>query len=162
MAPGVPLGHKLVLLIIEVLVSRTPPPVGGKGTSLEHLSQSPLGSSNKMSLVQPILPWSAWGVRDICTLDLFFILFCFFPHWTRLWGSGVGISGKGEHEQDSQETLWDVDCITQRCLWVNKKLLLKPSHRNAPEWGDSDKAVKPSGKLVELVSLFSSRTLYEL
>lgn len=37
-----------------------------------------------------------------------------------------------------------VDYITQRCLWVNKKLSRKHSHVNAPESGDSDKAIKPS------------------
>lgn len=48
MAPGVPLGNKLVLLIIEA-----PPPVGGKGTSLEHLSQSLWEVATKCLLSNP-------------------------------------------------------------------------------------------------------------
>lgn len=143
MAPGVPLGNELSPLIIVALVSRIPLPVGGKGTSLEHLSQSPLGSSNKMSLLQPILLWSAWGFWDICTLDLGFVFF--------LIGQGseevkwVGEAANMNMNKISRRLFEMVDYITQKCLWVNKKLSLKHFHMSAPEWGASDKAIKPSG-----------------
>lgn len=77
-------------------------------------------------------------------IETFGLLICFFLHLARWWGmEWVGEVMKVNTYKISRRLFKVVDCIAQKCLWINQKLSPKYSHKNARKWWDTQ--MKQSG-----------------